>query len=95
MIDVLCWIEALGFCKPGEAGDWLEGGRTISPGGSLPLNTSGGQLAEGRLHGMGILAEAIQQLRGNAGARQVPNARAAAIGISFGPAVTALVLRRD
>jgi acetyl-CoA acetyltransferase len=92
---VLSWIEALGFCKPGEAGDWLDGGRTINPGGSLPLNTSGGQLAEGRLHGMALFAETVHQLRGNAGLRQVPEARAAAIGISFGPAVTALVIRRD
>jgi acetyl-CoA acetyltransferase len=91
---VLTWIEALGLCNPGEAGDWLDSGRTINPGGSMPLNTSGGQLAEGRLHGMGLLAETVQQLRGNAGARQVPNARAAAVGVSFGPAVTALVVRR-
>ena len=92
---VLSWIEALGFCKAGEAGGWLDQGRTINPGGSLPLNTSGGQLSEGRLHGMGLFAETVQQLRGFAGARQVPDARAAAVGISFGPAVTALVLRRD
>jgi acetyl-CoA acetyltransferase len=92
---VLAWIEALGFCKPGEAGAWLDGGRTINPGGSVPLNTSGGQLAEGRLHGMAILAETVHQLRGNAGVRQVPEALAAAVGISFGPAVTALILRRD
>jgi acetyl-CoA acetyltransferase len=92
---VLSWIEALGFCKPGEAGGWIDGGRTINPGGRIPLNTSGGQLAEGRLHGMSFLAEAVHQLRGDAGIRQAPNVRTAAIGISFGPAVAALVIRRD
>jgi acetyl-CoA acetyltransferase len=91
----LSWIEALGFCGPGEAGGWLEGGRTINPGGRMPLNTSGGQLAEGRLHGLSYVSEAVLQLRGGAGERQVPNARTAAIGVSFGPAVAGLVIRRD
>jgi acetyl-CoA acetyltransferase len=93
--QVLSWIEALGFCKEGEAGDWLDGGRTINPGGSLPLNTSGGQLAEGRLHGISFLAEAVHQLRGSAGDRQVPDARVALVTNSFGPAVAGIIVRRD
>jgi acetyl-CoA acetyltransferase len=93
--QVLSWIEALGFCREGEAGDWLEGGRTINPGGSMPLNTAGGQLAEGRLHGIALLAEAVHQLRGNAGKRQVQGAQAALVTNSFGPAVAGLIVRRD
>lgn len=94
-LQTLDWIEALGFCKPGEAGDWLDGGRTINPGGKLPLNTSGGQLAQGRLHGMSYMTEAVSQLRGDAGVRQVPGAKAAAIGVSYGPAASALILRTE
>lgn len=91
----LSWIEALGFCGPGEAGAWLEGGKTIGPGGKMPLNTTGGQLAEGRLHGLSFLAEIVLQLRGEAGARQVPGARAGVVGISHGPQVGSMVLLRD
>jgi acetyl-CoA acetyltransferase len=91
----LTWLESLGFCKPGEAGDWMEGGRKIGPGGELPLNTTGGQLAEGRLHGLSFVAEATHQLRGHAGARQVPDAKAALVCTSFGPGVAGLVLLRD
>ena len=61
----MAWVEAMGFCRIGEFGDWVDGGKTIGPGGALPLNTSGGQLAEGRLHGLGFLAEGVAQLRGD------------------------------
>lgn len=90
----LTWLEALGFCGPGEAGAWLDGGRTIGPGGRLPVNTAGGQLAEGRLHGLSFLAEAALQLRGGAGERQVEDARNAVVGVSFGPQVGGMILRR-
>jgi acetyl-CoA acetyltransferase len=90
----LTWLEALGFCKPGEAGDWMDGGRRIGPGGQLALNTTGGQLAEGRLHGLSFVAEATHQLRGQAGNRQVPDAKAAVVCTSFGPGVAGLVLLR-
>ena len=68
----ISWIEALGLCGIGEFGDWVDDGRTIGPGGSLPLNTHGGQLAEGRMHGLAFLTEAVLQLRGECGVRQVP-----------------------
>ena len=90
----LSWIEALGFCGPGEAGAWMDGGRKVGPGGRLPMNTTGGQLAEGRLHGLSFLAEAVLQLRGGAGDRQVPGAAHAVVGASFGPQVGGMVLAR-
>jgi acetyl-CoA acetyltransferase len=76
----ISWIEAFGLCGKGEFFDWADGGKTIGPGGAVPLNTSGGMLAEGRLQGLGHVTEAVLQLRGACGARQVPNARVAAIG---------------
>ena len=75
-IEVVWWLEALGFCGAGEAGDFVEGGKRIALGGELPLNTWGGQLSGGRLHAaFGHTAEAVRQLRGEAGARQVPAPR--------------------
>ena len=75
----ISWIEALGICGIGEFGSWVRGGETIGPGGSMPLNTSGGMLAEGRLQGIGLVAEAVVQLRGEAGGRQVPGAQVAVV----------------
>jgi len=66
-----CWLEDLGFCAVGEAGDFVAGGAAIAPDGPLPLNTDGGQLSGGRLHGYGFLHEACVQLRGQAGDRQL------------------------
>ncbi|KAK1184964.1 OB-fold domain-containing protein [Streptomyces sp. NBS 14/10] len=77
--NCLSWIEALGFCGIGEARDFLDGGKNIAPDGPLPLNPHGGQLSHGRTHGMGLLHEAVLQLRGEAGARQVAGARTAVV----------------
>jgi acetyl-CoA acetyltransferase/uncharacterized OB-fold protein len=74
-INCLSWIEALGFCGIGEAKDFLDGGKNIARDGVLPLNTHGGQLSHGRTHGMGLIHEAVTQLRGEAGERQVEGAR--------------------
>lgn len=63
----LAWLEALGFCAVGESGPFVEGGQRIGPDGMLPLNTYGGQLSAGRMHGYWVLHEACQQLRGRAG----------------------------
>jgi acetyl-CoA acetyltransferase len=68
--SVYYWLEAAGFCGRGEAHDFVQGGR-IALDGALPVNTFGGSLSEGRLHGMGHVAEAVHQVRGTAGERQV------------------------
>jgi acetyl-CoA acetyltransferase len=80
--NCLSWIEALGFCGIGEAKDFLHGGKNIARDGLLPLNTHGGQLSHGRTHGMGLVHEAIVQLRGEGGPRQVPGAQVGVV--SFG-----------
>ncbi len=89
----ISWLEALGFCGLGEADGFIDEGKAIGPGGKLPLNTHGGQLAAGRLHGLGLLVEAVRQLRGDCGERQVPDARVAAVSNGHGPQCGALVLR--
>jgi len=78
-INCLSWIEGLGFCGIGEARDFLDGGKNIARDGVLPLNTHGGQLSHGRTHGMGLLHEAITQLRGDGGERQVADAKVAVV----------------
>jgi len=70
------WLEAAGFCPRGEAARFVQGGR-IALSGELPVNTFGGSLSEGRLHGMGHLAEAVYQVTGRAGPRQAPGANVA------------------
>ena len=82
--NCLSWIEALGFCGWGEAKDFLEGGTNIARDGLLPLNTHGGQLSAGRLHGYGFIHEAITQLRGQAGERQVARAETAVVSTGGG-----------
>lgn len=68
---VMIGLEGLGFCERGESGDFVRRGAT-RPGGELPVNTNGGLLAEGYLHGMNTVAEAVLQIQGRGGSRQVP-----------------------
>ncbi len=91
----LHWIEALGFCGIGEFGDWIGDGTRVGPGGDLPLNTAGGQLAEGRLHGVSFLNEAVLQLRGQGGERQVPGAQVSVVASGLYPQCGAMVLARQ
>ena len=93
--NALSWLEGLGFCEPGGATDFLDGGKTIALDGRLPLNTSGGQLSAGRLHGYGFVREAMLQLRGEATGRQVPDAKLAVVTAGGGVPSGAMLLRRD
>ena len=89
----MSWLEALGLCKVGESGrgsplyiwvgsesgPFVEGGTRIARDGELPLNTHGGQLSSGRLHGYGFLHEAALQMWGQGGERQI--ARVPEVGV--------------
>lgn len=72
----LMWLEAFGFCKPGESGPFVKAGETRL-GGSIPVNTDGGACNMGRRHGANFCIEAVRQLRGQCGPRQVPDAKVA------------------
>ena len=94
--QAVAWLESLGFCDVGEGGRFIEGGKRIALDGELPLNTFGGQLGAGRLHGFGFAHEAVVQLRGVGGARQIPgDPRVAVCASGGGPLATALLLARD
>jgi acetyl-CoA acetyltransferase len=76
----LLWIEAAGYCGRGEAGQfirdcWNEESDRIELGGRILFNPHGGSLSEGATQGAGHLREAVDQLRGRAGSRQVPQCR--------------------
>ncbi|WP_093400388.1 thiolase family protein [Sphingomonas sp. OK281] len=92
----ITWLEGLGFCEVGEGGRFIEGGTRIARGGKLPMNTGGGQLGWGRLHGFGFAYEAVVQLRGEGGARQIGGDPRVAIATSGGgPMAAALLLAKD
>jgi acetyl-CoA acetyltransferase len=98
-IITLGWIENLGWCGPGGAGDflrrhWDEAGNRVLIDGRVPMNPHGGALAEGATRGSGYVREAVHQLRGQADDRQVDGARTALVtsgGFFFNP--QGLVLR--
>ena len=93
---VMEWLEALGFCGVGEAGAFLEDGRRIARDGDFPINPHGGQLSSGRVHGFGFLHEAVLQLRGGGGVRQVPgDPRVAVVTNSGGFMAACMLLVRD
>ena len=71
--NMICQLEDLGFCKKGEGGGFVEGGR-IKLGGELPVNTHGGLLSQAHIIGLNHVVELVKQLRGKAGRAQVPDA---------------------
>jgi acetyl-CoA acetyltransferase len=78
--QVIMQIEAAGFCKRGEGGPFVQGGR-IELGGEFPINTHGGLMSQAHVTGMNHIVEATVQLRHEAGERQVKNAE---IGVVTG-----------
>lgn len=74
--SVLVQLEDYGFCEKGEAGPMVESGATARDG-ALPVNTHGGFLSEGYVHGLNHICEAVTQLRGQAGPRQIEGASVA------------------
>jgi acetyl-CoA acetyltransferase len=85
------WLEALGLCGPGEAGPFIAGGHT-KLGSTMPVNTDGGACNVGRRHGDNFCIEATRQLRGECGARQVPDAEVAVFSNGVGPFAAAALL---
>ncbi len=76
--EVLFQLEDYGWCKKGEGGPFAASG-AIGLHGSIPTNTSGGMLSEAYVHGMNVVAEAVIQLRQEAGPTQVPDAEVAIV----------------
>ncbi len=97
-ITVMLLLEGLGFCKRGEGGAFVQDGK-LRPGGALPTNTDGGGLSSCHpgMRGVFTLIEAVTQLRGQAGIRQVPDAKLAVACGSGGilSCISTLVLGKD
>jgi acetyl-CoA acetyltransferase len=91
--SIIMQLEGLGFCKEGEGGPYVQSG-AIRRDGALPVNTHGGLLSEAYIHGFNHVYEAVDQLRGNAGARQVPDAEIALTTAGAMTCGSAMVLRR-
>ncbi|HEV7871220.1 MAG TPA: thiolase family protein [Modestobacter sp.] len=92
----LQWIDAFGFAEHGKAGAFMEDLDRFSKDGDFPINTHGGQLSGGRLHGYGFVHEACVQLWGDAGERQITkDVSVAAVGVGGGPEAGCMLLRRE
>ena len=89
----LAWLQDMGFVDQREVGDWLRAGNGRL-GSAMPICTDGGQLGGGRLHGFGKVAEAVLQLRGECGPRQVPGAEVSLVCAGGGPAATTFLLTK-
>lgn len=86
-------LEGYGFCKRGEAGDFLAAGEIAWPGGRLPVNTSGGGMSEAYVHGINLISEGVRQLRGTS-TSQVEGAEWSLVTSGEGVPTSAMLLRR-
>ncbi len=91
--SVVMQLEGFGFCKEGEGGPFVRSG-VIKKTGALPVNTHGGLLSEAYIHGFNHVIEAVQQLRGEAGPRQIDGAEIALTTAGAMTCGSAMVLRR-
>jgi acetyl-CoA acetyltransferase len=92
--NVLMHLEDFGFCERGESGPFVAGGGIDWPHGALPVNTSGGNLAEAYLHGFSLVLEGVRQMRG-ASTSQVADAEVGLVTSAIGPYSGGLILRRQ
>ena len=90
---VLFTLEGFGYCAQGEGGSFVEGG-TLELGGRYPTNTNGGHLSESYMQGWNLQAEAVRQLRGGLGDRQVPDAKIVQY-LQGGPLCTSIIYARE
>ena len=91
--NVIMPLEDFGFCEPGEGGPFVESGAIDWPGGSLPVNTAGGNLAEAYLHGFGHVLEGVRQMRGTS-TSQVADAKHGLVVSAIGPYSGGVILSR-
>ena len=90
-ITVLLQLEDWGFCKKGEGGPFVASGE-VDLGGTIPINTGGGHLSEGYIHGMNHIVEGVRQVRGTS-TNQVPGAETCLVTCTPLPPGSALLLR--
>ena len=90
---VLFSLEGFGFCPVGESGPFVADGK-LAPGGALPTNTSGGHLSESYMQGWALNVEAVRQVRGECGARQVADA-ALVQYMTAAPVITSIIYGRE
>lgn len=90
---VIFTLEGFGYCPQGEGGRFVEGGR-LELSGEIPTNTNGGHLSESYMQGWSLNVEAVRQLRGGLGERQVPDAELVQY-LQGGPLSTSIIYGRD
>jgi hypothetical protein len=87
-------LENYGFCAEGQAAEFIAS-KGIGPGGRFPVNTSGGMLSEAYMQGWNAQVEAVRQLRGEAGERQVSNCRLAQFVVSQNAKAGSIIYQRS